>query len=146
MAASFDAGVIFRMTRDDVTPFQAKLLSLASSDPVIESTFDVYLHERELTWLKRDGCGPADTEAIFFLHIVPVDTNDLPPWRRRYGFDNINIGFDFDRAGASLDGQCLAVAALPGYAIDSVRTGQYVPGEGDVWTGSFDLQEAAPRR
>lgn len=42
------------------------------------------------------------------------------------------------------NGKCWATVKLPKYAITSIRTGQYVPGEGQIWAGSFDFEEASP--
>ena len=53
----------------------------------------------------------------------------LPGHRKQYGFDNMD--FDFEAHGMIFDGKCLATVALPDYAITSIRTGQYVPVEGD---------------
>jgi len=80
----------------------------------------------------RNLCTPADTAAGFFLHIIPEDAADLPRERRRYGFANRD--FAFDRWGEHFEGQCLAVVPLPDYSIKEIRTGQYVPGQGPLWT------------
>ncbi len=107
-----------------------------AGDPVVRSQFDVYRHEKILVYLK-EPCAPADTDAYFFLHLIPADERDLPDRRKQYGFDNLD--FAFDRRGAMFEGKCMAIVALPGYDIASIRTGQFVPGEGRVWEGSFDL-------
>jgi len=77
----------------------------------------------------------------FFLHVRPVDANDLPADRRRHGFANR----DFDNSRFwRRDGKCYAVRALPDYGVASIRTGQFTrrrTREGvrydDVWAGSF---------
>ena len=61
------------------------------STPVIRSDWDVYLVEDNLIYAK-DQCGPGDVEPEFFLHVDPVDVNNLPRHRKQYGFDD----FDFD--------------------------------------------------
>ena len=71
----------------------------------------------------------------FFLHILSADASDLPEYRKRHGFDNLD--FDFDGRGVIFDGRCMARIALPEYDITRIRTGQYVPGEGQVWKGEF---------
>ena len=35
------------------------------------------------------------------------------------------------------NGKCWVECELPEYAITSIRTGQYVPGEGQVWKEEF---------
>ena len=100
----------------------------------------MYLREDTLVYVK-EPCVRADTEAIFFLHLIPADVADLPDHRKQYGFDNLD--FDFDDQGVIVDGKCLATVVLPDYAITSIRTGQYVPGEGQVWKEEF-TPPAAP--
>ena len=77
----------------------------------------------------------ANTEAMFFLHVVPADVADLPAERQQHGFDNLD--FDFDEHGMLFDGKCLATVSLPGYPIVSIRTGQYIPGAGEIWEAPF---------
>ena len=102
-----------------------------AGEPVIHSIFDVHRYENQLLYVK-EPCAGTDTEAPFFLHVDPVDGNDLPADRRRHGFDNL----DFDWNGERRDGQCRAIVKLPEYAIAGIRTGQYV-GEEQIWKGEF---------
>ena len=104
-----------------------------TSTPVARSTFDLYLRGEDLIYA-RDQCDPAGAKGIFFLHVVPVSPDDLPAERREYGFDSLD--FHFATRGASFDGRCVASVRLPGYAIASVRTGQYAD-EGTVWAAEF---------
>ena len=109
--------------------------------PAIRSGFDVYLSENALTYVK-EPCAPADTEAMFFLALYPVDVNDLPGPRQQHGFDNQD--FDFDRQGWSFDGRCMAAIALPEYAISRISTGQYTTvwgGYEHLWEGEFPGKE-----
>ena len=93
--------------------------------------FDLYLRDGRLIYAKED-CGSDDAARRFFLHITPRNVADLPAERRLAGFDNMD--FWFWEYGASSDGECLAIAPLPEYEIDSIRTGQFVVGEGSVWS------------
>ena len=109
--------------------------------PALRSGFDVYLSENALTYVK-EPCAPADTEAMFFLALYPVDVNDLPGPRQQHGFDNQD--FDFDRQGWSFDGRCMAAIALPEYGISRISTGQYTPvwgGYKHLWEGEFSGKE-----
>ena len=109
--------------------------------PVIRSDWDVYLSENTLIYVK-EPCAPADVDATFFLHLDPVDMNDLPEHRQQHGFDNLD--FNFYALGAILDGKCLAELPLPEYAISEIRTGQYVPVDGGynhLWEGQIRLNE-----
>ncbi len=116
--------------------------SLVSGEPIIRSDFDVYLSENRLAYVK-EPCVPADTEAQFFLHLDPVEVNDLPEHRRQHGFDNLD--FDFADHGTIFDGRCTAVRSLPEYDITRIRTGQYgrvAGGFKDLWEGEFSFNEA----
>ena len=66
----------------------------------------------------KEPCALAAAEAMFFLHLIPADMDDLPDGRKRHGFDG---------GGAIFDGRCMATVALREYAIAEIRTGQYVP-------------------
>lgn len=104
---------------------------------IIQSDYDVYLKEGRLIY-RKEQCGPADTSAMFFLHVVPVDRNDMSPQRAQYGFVNLDFyhssGFTSDEFG------CRISHRLPAYAIRHIRTGQYIPGEeGRLWEGEFSF-------
>ena len=104
-------------------------------DPAGRSDFDVYRAGDALVYVKEPCRLADDVEARFFLHIIPSDTADLPAARVEIGFDNLD--FQFAEGGEYLGGKCVAVAALPDYAIDEIRTGQFVSGEGKVWRVEF---------
>ena len=110
------------------------------STPIIRSDWDVYLVEDRLIYAK-DQCSLEDDEPTFFVHLAPVDMNDLPSHRKQYGFD----GFNFDFRNHLLDGEvCVARLELPvrDYAIAAIRTGQFTS-EGKIWEGRFDVVEPA---
>ena len=102
-------------------------------EPLARSAFDVYRDGRALTYV-RDGCSDEEAAARFFLHVHPADVGDLPEHRRGYGFDNLD--FTLAGSGARMDGNCVAVARLPDYAIARVRTGQYDEA-GQRWAVEF---------
>ena len=102
--------------------------------PVAQSAFDVYLSDDGLAYIK-EPCAAGDTDARFFLHIVPANPADLPTDRRERGFDNLD--FRFADRGARIDGKCVATRSLPDYPIERIRTGQFVSGEGDLWRTEF---------
>ena len=110
------------------------LSQATSGEPAARGVFDIYLGEGSLVFVK-DPCARADTKAMFFLHLYPVDVNDLPDHRKQYGFDNLD--FDFESYGEIFDDKCLAEAPLPAYGISEIRAGQYVPGEEQVWGKNF---------
>ena len=119
------------------TLLRADYAALAAAEPVAQDVFDLYWQDNRLLYL-RESCAAADTAAGFFLHIVPADAADLPADRRAAGF--AHGGFDFVRQGGRFDGKCLASVPLPNYPIKEMRTGQYIPGRGDLW--SVELRAA----
>ena len=72
----------------------------------------------------QSPCQPEDLESRFFLHIKPVDRNDLPEYRQEYGFDNFD--FIFGDYGQRIANRCIAVRTLPQYDIINIRTGPRV--------------------
>ena len=104
--------------------------------PAARSDFDVYLRGNGLAYLKED-CAAGDTDARFFLHIFPEDPADLPADWRDLGFENLD--FQFVDHGADIGGKCVAERELPGYAIERVRTGQFVSDEGQLWGAEFPV-------
>ena len=108
---------------------------LGGGRPIIRSDWDVYLVEDSLIYTK-DQCSPEDAEPMFFLHLDPVDMNDLPDHRKQYGFDNLDFAFRGHRHPIE-GGVCVAIRELPDYGIAAIRTGQFVPGEGQIWNGRF---------
>ena len=111
--------------------------ALVSSEPAVRSDFDVHVSDDTLVYVKGP-CARADTEAEFFLHLHPVDVNDLPDHRRQYGFDTLD--FSFDGRGLIFDGGCMARIPLPEYDIATIRTGQYND-EGGLWAGEHNFNE-----
>ncbi len=126
--------------RIETVPMGDYMARLAGDGPpTIRSDWDVYLVEDGLIYAK-DSCSPEDAEPMFFVHLDPVDRNDLPGHRKQYGFDNL----DFDLRNHLVDGRvCVARLDLPDYGITAIRTGQFT-GEGQkIWEGSFDVVESA---
>ena len=120
---------------------QALYESIAAGDygqPVAQSNFDVYMRGNGLAYLK-ENCAAGDMDARFFLHIFPVDPADLPTDGRERGFANMD--FQFDDFGGRVGDKCVARLELPDYAIDRIRTGQFVSGEGRVWGVEFSVAQ-----
>ena len=104
-----------------------------AGEPLARAAFDVYRDGGALTYV-RDGCTDEEAAARFFLHVHAANAGDLPEHRRGYGFDNLD--FTLAGSGARIDGSCVAVARLPDYAVDRIRTGQY-DGTGQRWAVEF---------
>ncbi len=139
--AELSDGVIFKVNRafDRDASWEAAYEALVSGQPAARSVFDLYLRENTLSYVKQP-CSPADTEALFFLHLIPADVNDLADHRRQYGYDNLDFDYD-DRRSVMFDGRCMITMALPEYDVIRVRTGQYVPGEDRLWEVEFPYTE-----
>ena len=118
---------------------QALYDGIAAGDygkPVAQSDFDLYISGNSLAYLK-EPCAHADAHARFFLHVFPADLADLPADRRELGF--VNIDFRFADRGAYAGDICVATRELPDYAIERIRTGQFVSGEGELWSAEFPV-------
>lgn len=99
---------------------------------LINNSFDVWLDGNRLLYFREASCAGT---ARFFLHVQPVDPDDLPDDRKQYGFDNL----DFDISQARLGSiSCAAVRPLPDYPVAGIRTGQFTPG-GRLWEGTFSF-------
>ena len=104
-----------------------------SSAPAMRSDFDVYLEGGALTYVKK-GCAEDDTRGRFFLSVFPADPRDLPQSAIDAGFEHEPLNFDFHRYGAIFDGECVIIRDLPDYPISKIETGQFTPGEGELWS------------
>ena len=136
---SYDAGV-----EAALTSYKQRI---GNDTPIAQSSdYAVYFVEgkgnegNELLYL-RDDCPAVEflkPQPRFFLHIVPVDTIDLPVSRQQYGFDNLN--FDH-RSYWYAGGECYVVRRLPAYRIAEIHTGQFVTYKGSnyetIWEGRF---------
>ena len=122
----------------DPERLRAAYAALADSQPEARAYFDLYLQKGRLVYL-RESCAAADTAAGFFLHIIPVAAADLPAERQDAGFANLD--FPFARYGGHFDGRCLAAAPLPDYPVKTIRTGQYVAEQGELWAVELNLEQ-----
>ena len=115
------------------------LQTLPSGEPAARGVWDVYVDGGRLAYLK-EPCRQADTEALFFLILVPERVSDLPEERAAAGFEQFD--FEFFSMGGAVDGKCVASVPLPEYAVASVRTGQRTREEGELWDAAFPLDPA----
>ena len=112
---------------------------VADAEQVSSSVFNIFIKDGNLYYFK-DNCAPSDIAELFFLHIHPVLSSDLPYPIRQHGFENRD--FDFESRGILHDGQCAATILLPGYPIASIVTGQHLPYGPQLWEAEFALPSA----
>lgn len=129
--------------RPDADDYRAAYQAVAAANnPAAQSDFDVYISNNALgddaLYYIKDDCQPADTEARFFLHFIPIDENDLPAHQRQRGAEGRNFSFSWQ--GGYFDGKCITQAPLPDYPIARIRTGQSDAG-GRVWQAEFPVNE-----
>ena len=118
---------------------------------LIRSHLEIYLdrNENRLVYVK-DRCQPAavgsaragttPAESVIFLHVIPADVEDLPNYRKRYEYENLDFFFNDHRLGIQLGERCLAVRHLPAYAVVGIRTGEYTD-EGRLWGAEVSFNE-----
>ena len=114
---------------------------ISSMSPIAQSGYDVYLDDARLLYVKS-SCSEADRTTWFFLHVVPVDSNDLEEEREEHGFDNLDFTFVSGQGWRS-GGSCFVVVELPEYEIREIKTGQTVLGEdgyANVWDAEYRFE------
>ncbi len=85
---------------------------------------------------------PSGVYMGFFLHVYPVDVNDLPDNRREHGFDNLD--FSAGAGGLPLTEGPVVARDLPDYDIARLKTGQFALVDGvfhRFWEVEFPWQE-----
>ncbi len=122
----------------DAGAWRARYEAAAAVEPSLRSAFEVRLDGRTLHYTRED-CAEADTVARFFLHVTPLDANDLPADRREAGFANLDFAFA-DR-GLRHGGRCLASVLLPDYPLARLATGQF-EGDARLWEGEIAFPAA----
>ena len=135
-------GVIFNLGKKNYNEQHDQLTkryeSIVSQKPIIRSLFDLYFDKNNSMFIYvKNPCNLVDIDLRFFLHIIPVDLDELSSNRRQYGFENLD--FDFARHGMVFDGKCMAFVRSPAYAVAYVRTGQFTPGASPIWSEEVQL-------
>ena len=115
---------------------------------IVSDEWNVYLRrddtrlvgETDRLIYERQPCLPEDTQARFFLHVFPVDENDLEEKHRQHGYANRDFRFE-SGGGRRLGKQrCVVERTLPDYPITRIRTGQYTE-DGELWEGEYRFNE-----
>ena len=108
--------------------------TVQETQPRLLGPFNVYYNESKLVY-ERAECGEYDTAPRFFLHVLPVNPEDLAAERQEFAFDNLD--FYFTERKVSYGAGCAAVINLPDYEIAAVSTGQHIRGDRQLWQGEF---------
>ena len=107
---------------------------------VSDSGFNLYLDDaaapRWLTYIKEQ-CAPGDTQASFYLNIVPADRLYLAETEQQHGVSARS--FRFGRDGIRVGRHCMVSVRLPHYAIAELETGQFDPDAGTIWFENYEL-------
>ena len=115
---------------------------ILSRKPSIRSTFDVYLSEDILIYVK-EPCSAEDVQETFFVHVFPVSVDDLPARHKGHGFDIHD--FRFTQHGVRSAERCVALRELPDYDFNEIHTGQYLVREDGsfarLWTREIRFDE-----
>ena len=111
-------------------------------NPSIRSTFDVHLSENMLIYVK-EPCSAEDVQETFFVHVFPVDVDDLPARHKRHGFAIRD--FRFTQHGVRSAERCVTRRGLPNYDFTDIHTGQYLVNEDGstthLWEGEIRFDE-----
>ena len=110
-----------------------------SAEPAAESVFNIYVDGRTLTYVK-EPCSEEDARGRFQLWAFPEREGDLSIASERTGLEYNSLNFDFSDYGVIFDGKCVASRTLPAYAATHVETGQWLPGEGGLWSARINFE------
>ena len=115
-----------------------------------ERVIDVYRSDNRLYYVRSPTSNaqlPKNRrEAKFFLHVIPVDVNDLPAHRKRWKFDNLDFHFPAYRIPHSK--RDIAVRELPPYDVVHIRTGQFIRAGSQwkhLWKAEVSFEESRTR-
>ena len=112
----------------------------ARGEVLISSEYAVYHDKRRLVYVS-DTCGPEEVATRFFLHVDPVDSQELPTGQSHFSYD-----FEFQGYGWRIAETCLAVVELPDYAIGHIKTGQLnAERTGHSWLGHYYSEDYRSR-
>ena len=118
----------------DREPLRRAARTARTVPPIARGAFDIHRVGDDLVYL-REPCAKEDVRLRFFLSVFPKQGAG----RDGGGSELVNMDFDFFEQGVLDDGQCVAVKALPHYAIDRIHTGQF--GEGKEWKVEFSISQ-----
>ena len=155
--AAFPDGVLLRYRQitdagagpaDARRDLRQRYAAIAAGPPALASAsgFNVYLDDAAApNWITyiNEQCAPDDTEMVFFIYFVPVDSIYLTNTERQNRFKGYT--FEFDQDGIKIGSQCMVSARLPPYAVSSIRTGQADHKWSAIWEVEYEPGRAERR-
>ena len=126
----------------DRAAYDARYATLG--DPLFETAngWKVHFMDNRLVVTSGEACDARqgyEREPALFVESFPTSRRvapfyyyDAPPLARR-------TEFGFRESGFEVAGRCVAEVAPPAYDVGRLRIGQFVPGEGTVWSATLSL-------
>ena len=148
-AASAEVEFIARIAAEVDDPAIRALRDVPFEGAAIRSLFDVYIHDDRLIYVKSP-CSDDDLSDRFFLHITPVNLEDLAEEDKALGFGIFDFyATDSEIASFVTESGCIVATALPEHDIQAIYTGQVIRVENDsgevswqgpVWHGGAVIE------
>ncbi len=151
--AIFADGLIFRVPPDsinsevrdnfpdsDISSKTDSILEsvLAGAEFFVDAQWKVYLDRQSNRLIYVSStCTASMPEAPVRLHIIPMDTADLPSQQRVSGFENLD--FSVEQRMLRYEDFCIAVSDLPDYRISKILTGQFTYSGETLWETEIAL-------
>ena len=135
------AAAVDLKSHDEIGP---AILESLGAPALAHPPYEVHVSGPWLIYVNRQCGGSANGLPRVFLHLHPVEVDDIPDRRRKAGFANLD--FSLDNHAVYQGEQCISVRRLPDYPIASIHTGQFArtgTGLETIWEGAFD-RDGAP--
>ena len=99
---------------------------IESSEPIMRSTFDLYLFADQLVYVK-DRCAAREVDGRFYLDVQPRSVDDLSGGHWRRGYEQLDFSFPsryYSYQHAIRSGKCVLIRPLPGYEVSCIQASQ----------------------
>lgn len=146
VVAALDDGIVMRNVAPGLPAHEVRAASLlgfvGDSRPIYESAeVAVYLADDRIIYTMdvTDSATCPCGDFPFFLHVDPVNPDDLPEWRTGHDFDNLDHLFR-QQPWRYLNAACGAAIPLPDYAVRSLRTGKSNLAADGLWKDDWSVE------
>ena len=146
VVAALDDGIVMRNVAPGLPAHEIRAASLlgfvGDSRPIYESAeVAVYLADDRIIYTMdvTDSAACPCGDFPFFLHVAPVNPDDLPEWRTGHDFDNLDHLFR-QQPWRYLNAACGAAIPLPDYAVRSLRTGESNLAADGLWKDDWSVE------